>query len=261
MNEKNTKSPARSRLTTLDSLRGLALISMILYHFTWDLVYIVGLPWAWYESKAAELWQQSICWTFILLSGFCVALSSHPLRRGWIIFGCGAAVTLVTALFLPEDIVIYGILTFMGTAMILTAALQYPLKKLKLVPSAILALVFFGLFLVTKQISYGYLDCFGSHIALPDFLYANYLTAFFGFMPRGFYSTDYFPLLPWIFLYLTGYMVSRILVNVREGRMLTKKAFHINVPGVSFIGRHTLLIYMAHQPLLYGICLIIMQMR
>ena len=72
----------RFRSGTLDSLRGLTLFSMIAYHLCWDLVYLRGLPWAWYNGFWAYIWQQSICCTFILLSGYCCQASRHPIRRG-----------------------------------------------------------------------------------------------------------------------------------------------------------------------------------
>ena len=64
------KKSGSERLALLDSLRGLTLISMILYHACWDAVYLLGANWPWYGSRAAYIWQQSICWTFIMLSGF-----------------------------------------------------------------------------------------------------------------------------------------------------------------------------------------------
>ena len=64
----------------LDTLRGLTLISMIAYHACWDLVYLFGKDWSWYRSEGAYLWQQSICWTFILLSGYCFHLGHHRVR-------------------------------------------------------------------------------------------------------------------------------------------------------------------------------------
>lgn len=76
----------RFRSGTLDSLRGLTLFSMIAYHLCWDLVYLRGLPWAWYNGFWAYIWQQSICCTFILLSGYCCQASRHPIRRGAISF-------------------------------------------------------------------------------------------------------------------------------------------------------------------------------
>ena len=60
---------AVERRQTLDAVRGCALASMILYHAAWDLVYIFGVSWPWYRGMGAYVWQQSICWTFILLSG------------------------------------------------------------------------------------------------------------------------------------------------------------------------------------------------
>ena len=67
----------RFRSGTLDSLRGLTLFSMIAYRLCWDLVYLRGLPWAWYNGFWAYIWQQSICCTFILLSGYCCQASRH----------------------------------------------------------------------------------------------------------------------------------------------------------------------------------------
>ena len=59
----------KSRVEWLDSIRGITLISMILYHAVWDIVYIAKVDWDWFKSDGAYIWQQSICWTFILLSG------------------------------------------------------------------------------------------------------------------------------------------------------------------------------------------------
>ena len=95
------QTAARYRL--LDELRGLDLISMMCYHGLWDVVFLFGGQLPWYTGMPGHLWQQSICWVFILLSGFCVQLGHHTLRRGAQVFGAGALVTAVTLLFLPED--------------------------------------------------------------------------------------------------------------------------------------------------------------
>lgn len=113
-----------NRSGTLDTLRGLTLLSMMAYHSCWDLVYLRGLPWSWYHGFWAYVWQQSICCTFILLSGYCWQMGRHPLRRGLMSFGGGLAVSLVTALAMPEDPVRFGVLTFLGTAMLLTVPLR-----------------------------------------------------------------------------------------------------------------------------------------
>ena len=95
------QTAARYRL--LDELRGLDLISMMLYHGMWDVVFLFGVAQKWYTGRPGFVWQQSICWVFILLSGFCLPLGPHPFRRGAVVFGAGALVTAVTLLFLPED--------------------------------------------------------------------------------------------------------------------------------------------------------------
>ena len=110
------QTAARYRL--LDELRGLDLISMMLYHGMWDVVFLFGVAQKWYTGRPGFVWQQSICWVFILLSGFCLPLGHHPFRRGAVVFGAGALVTAVTLLFLPEDVVWFGVLTLLGSSML-----------------------------------------------------------------------------------------------------------------------------------------------
>lgn len=126
------QTAARYRL--LDELRGLDLISMMLYHGMWDVVFLFGVAQKWYTGRPGFVWQQSICWVFILLSGFCLPLGHHPFRRGAVVFGAGALVTAVTLLFLPEDVVWFGVLTLLGSSMLLTAALDPLLRR---VPPAV----------------------------------------------------------------------------------------------------------------------------
>ena len=166
----------RFRSGTLDSLRGLTLFSMIAYHLCWDLVYLRGLPWAWYNGFWAYIWQQSICCTFILLSGYCCQASRHPIRRGAISFCGGAAVSLVR---------------------------------------------------------------------LPRGWYTNLATAGLGFPGPAFASSDYFALLPWLFLFWTGFYLYRLRPEIPA-------LPDIRLPGLSVMSRHSLLLYLLHQPVLYA---------
>ena len=118
------------RLAGLDTIRGITLLSMMLYHTCWDLVFLFGKKIPGYSGLGGYVWQQSICWVFILLSGFCVQLGHHTLRRGAQVFGAGALVTAVTLLFMPEDRVIFGVLTLLGSAMLLTGLLEKPLRHM-----------------------------------------------------------------------------------------------------------------------------------
>ncbi len=65
------KEIVKERYVLLDSIRGITLLSMILYHGMFDLVEIYGLHVPWFGDRPGYVWQQSICWIFILLSGFC----------------------------------------------------------------------------------------------------------------------------------------------------------------------------------------------
>jgi len=130
LTKKQKQTGARTRrLETLDLIRGLTLVSMILYHGMWDFVYLTktgaGLPGLrdWYAGPRGFFWQQTICWSFILLSGFCVPFSRRILRRGLQVTGAGLAVTAVTLLFMYEERVLFGVLTFLGAAMLLTGSL------------------------------------------------------------------------------------------------------------------------------------------
>jgi len=197
------KTPA-GRYALLDELRGLDLVSMMLYHACWDMMFLFGIWMDWYIGWPGRLWQQSICWVFILLSGFCVPLGHRTLKRGAQVFAAGALVTVVTLVFMPEDRVVFGVLTFLGSAMLLTGVLEPLLKKIP--PAAGLA-VSAVLFALTYHLDERWLGFGGLRLALPDAWYANYFTAFFGFLPFDFYSTDYFALLPWLFLFWAGYFL------------------------------------------------------
>lgn len=168
------------RYTLLDELRGLDLVSMMLYHGCWDLVNLFGIQADWYYGLPGHLWQQSICWVFILLSGFCVQLGHHTLRRGAQVFGAGALVTAVTLLFMPEDRVVFGVLTLLGSAMLLTGLLEKPLRR---IPPAAGFAISAVLFALTRNVSVGYLGFGSLRLWLPQTLYANYVTAYFGFYP------------------------------------------------------------------------------
>ena len=241
----STKKTPAGRYALLDELRGLDLISMMLYHACWDLIFLFGMQADWYYAAPGRIWQQSICWIFILLSGFCVPLGHRTLRRGAIVFGGGALVTAVTLLFMPEDRVVFGVLTLLGSAMILTALLRPVLDRIPPVAGIAVSAV---LFAFTRHIAAGYVG-FGSWmIFLPEGLYANYLTAFFGFAPWWFYSTDYFSLLPWIFLFWVGFFLHGLV-----GRQRMEPLRRSVCPPLGWMGRHSLLLYLLHQPVIYGV--------
>lgn len=236
------------RYGLLDSFRGLVLISMVLYHGTWDLVYLFGQNWIWYQGKGAYIWQQSICWSFILLSGFCWSLGRHPLKRGMVVFGAGAVVSAVTLFFMPQERVLFGVLTLIGSSMLCMILLDKPFQKVP--PEMGLAVSAF-LFVITRNVNSGFLGFERWNILrLPVAFYRNFITTFLGFPEPGFFSTDYFSFFPWFFLFLSGYFFYRMMDRNREfvDRYFVKKQ-----EPFAFLGRHSLVIYMLHQPVIFGV--------
>lgn len=247
MNTKEQKNE-KKRYELPDTLRGAMLVSMMIYHACWNFVYIYGMPWDWYKTKGAYVWQQSICWTFIILSGFCFSLGKHSLKNGLLVFGSGALVTVVTLLFMPENRVVFGVLTCIGSCQLLVHIMRKILKK---VPAEGGLGVAFFLFLLTKNINEGYLGIGNIRIwELPQSWYCNYGTAFWGFPFKGFYSTDFFSLFPWFFLFLTGFYL--YFIFEKKGWLKTA-VMKTGFAPFSFLGRHSLLIYLVHQPVIYGI--------
>lgn len=241
------KRTCTKRLHFLDSLRGFAVLHMICYHMLWDMVHLFSIDIPLMGETSSYVYQQCICWTFILLSGFCSALGRPHWQRGVIVSACGAVVTAVTWLFMPDSRIVFGILTFLGVAMLSVIPLQHITKKCPPVLGAVLC---FFLFLLTRNIPRGSLDFEGIVLLeLPSELYRNYGTSFLGFQSASFFSTDYFPLFPWIFLFYTGHFLCRCCQNVL--RQLTFMQWRIE--PLAWIGRHALPIYLLHQPLGYAV--------
>ena len=92
--ERKKEKGLKNRYALIDTIRGLALVSMIGYHGAWNLVYLYGMDWKWYQGREAFFWQQSICWTFILLSGFCWSMGRRQLKNGITVFLSGLLVRL-----------------------------------------------------------------------------------------------------------------------------------------------------------------------
>ena len=213
----------RVRYHLLDGIRGIVLISMIVYHCSWNLVYIYGVKWPWYHGMGAYVWQQSICWTFILLSGFCWSMGRQHIKR-----------------------VVFGVLTCIGSCMLLMIPLEKLFRKL---PAEAGLAAGIALFALTRNINRGFLGFESWNlVALPSNLYRNLLTAYIG-MPQGaFFSTDYFSLIPWFFLFMTGYFLYRIF---RKTSWLDGAIFGKRIPFFDWLGKHSLLVYLLHQPILY----------
>lgn len=112
------------RIWELDALRGLCILGMILVHLVYDIRELYGLADFAYPAIFSFVMQWGSV-LFLLISGICVTLGHHPVRRGLAVFGCGMLCSLVTAGmywlgFQGRGIVIwFGILHCLGVCMLL----------------------------------------------------------------------------------------------------------------------------------------------
>lgn len=240
------------RYNALDSFRGLLIINMVAYHALYDVVHIMNVPLSWYTNWQGYLWQQSICWGFIFLSGFCSRLSRHPLRHGLVVLGAGVLVSVITYVFMPSEFILYGVLYLLGLAALIQWGVLRLWSRLRLKPlPAWLGLVLSAAaFLLTRGVPRGYLG-FESWelLRLPAWLYRWDWLAVVGFPGPGFRSSDYFPVVPWVFLYLCGYFLWRMVEH--NWKIMDK--LKPGLAPLAFLGRHSLVIYLLHQPVIMAV--------
>lgn len=236
-------SMSAARCALLDTLRGAAVLQMCAYHAMYDWVFIFGRRADWFFSLGSYLWQQSIAWSFILLSGACLTYAKKPVQRGIRLLLLAGLLTLSTALLMPSQQILFGILHCLACCMLFTGALR---KRLIRIPPLTGAASSFFLFAVFKALPIGGIGFFDD-VLLPLHTGWYHIPAGFliGLPSQSFRSADYFPLVPWFFLFLTGFY----------GAVALRKHTHIleqrrEIPVFSWIGRHSLLIYLLHQPVL-----------
>lgn len=239
------------RYHLIDALRGLALVNMLGYHFLYDVNVICGRDPTWYLRPAVHVWQQCICWSFILIAGLAFHWGRrHNLRRGLFLIACGLVITLVTRIAVPSETIWFGILHFMGCSVLLTIPLEKALGKVR--PATGLALCFF-LFLLLKHVDGGVVGIGPFLWRLPAGLYRFRALAPLGFPDPGFRSGDYFPMLPWYLLFLCGWFGGQWF----ERKESWQRAARLKIPLLSAVGRKTIWVYMLHQPILLGVSMLL----
>ena len=235
------------RYHVLDLLRGLLLINAVLYHGLYDYVYVFDRSCIFMQQHSAYLWQQTICTGFILLAGCSCTLSRNPAKHGSLIFACALLITAVTCIVIPDERILFGVLHLIGLSYLLTAFFKPLLSRLPALPMMCLSLI---LFLLFKGIYYGYLGIWDYALwYLPEQLYQYPLLFLLGLPDASFFSADYFPLIPWLFLFGVGYFGGPMLLQSRVFYAVR----HWKLPVINWIGQHTLFLYMLHQPILYGL--------
>ncbi len=239
----------KTRYFLVDGIRGIAIVNMVIFHFLYDVFIVYGKYPLWYGLPEIHIWQQMICGTFIFISGFVWSWGMEGnLRRGIRFNLYGMIISLVTLIVIPSETIWFGILNFIGCAILLMFPLQKMIKDISPVWGVGIC---FLLFTICKQIQYGYIGIRDLvQMQIPDILYSIKILTPFGFPFSGFRSSDYFPILPWMFLYLCGYFLNKIFIEHNGWQQIAQK----RIPFISIIGSRTIWIYLLHQPVSMLIC-------
>lgn len=225
-------------------MRGIAIIMMILFHLLYDLNYFGGYDlnvhsgfWLYFGRATATI--------FILLVGISLTISYSRakkkqkkriyrkyLKRGLKIFAWGLVISLATWLFLRAGFVVFGVLHLIGISIIIA----YPFLKLRLW-NLLPGVLFVSLGLYLKSYTFGFSELM-----------------WLGLRPEHFYSVDYFPILPWFGVILIGLFLGYILYpnSTRRFKLCDLSNFAV-IRLLCLLGRHSLLIYLIHQPILIAI--------
>lgn len=218
------------RCWELDALRGICLLGMVGIHLMYDLRVSLPLP-----LRLVQDWGGC---AFLLLSGLCVTLGHRPVRRGLVVLGCGMVCTLVTwgmrilGVTDYESVIWFGVLHCLGVCMLLWPVFRQ-------LPSPCLGA------LGGVWIALGY--------ALEHIWLDGPWLMPLGIRYPGFVSADYFPLFPNLGFFLLGAVLGRTLYRKKESLLPNVRPNRF----LCFCGRHSLAIYLLHQPILYGILLIL----
>ncbi|WP_320199915.1 heparan-alpha-glucosaminide N-acetyltransferase [Agrobacterium sp. rho-13.3] len=232
-----TETKSKGRIGALDTLRGVALIAMASYHFTWDLEMFGYLDPGTATQGWWRIYARAIASSFLFLAGFSLYLAH---RRGinWPSFGkrfamvAGAALLISVATFfaVPDGWIFFGILHNIAAASLI-GLLFLRLPTLITLIVAALALIA-PRYLSSDAFNPIWLSWIGLSTAPPR-------------------SNDYVPVLPFLAPFLLGLAVSQFVPP--RGWLDRFRTPSAQKNPLALFGRHSLLFYIVHQPVLLGI--------
>lgn len=220
----------------LDNYRGITIISMVLFHLCYDINLYYKLDW-YSNFYINKIWQLSIAISFFIISGISSNFLNWKknLKRGVFISILGIIISLVTYFFVPDQLIIFGVLNGLGLSMILISLIQRFIKI-----NNKLLILFIILFVITYNLPNQKI------LTKPinPLIYEKNLFVL-GLPSAKFHSTDYFPIIPWFFIYISGFIIGKILIRKDFYNYYGKKTW------LTIIGQNSLKIYLSHQIIIY----------
>lgn len=241
------KPKGKSRIFELDVLRGFAILLMSTFHLVFDLMAYFGQNINIYSGFWFYVGRSSAI-LFMLVSGISSTLGGKTIRRGLMVLGCAMVVTVASIPIMGQNYIRFGILHFFGAVMLLKGLADKLLKswRSRLIASIVLVPFCWAMGRVVTQIS------------VQTFWFLP-----LGIMYPGFTSFDYYPIFPWAAWFCGGIAIGLVVYKNKHSLFrfdiaqpqstLPKKIARGIMRPFAFLGRHSLLVYLLHQPLILGV--------
>ncbi|MBS3061118.1 MAG: DUF1624 domain-containing protein [Candidatus Diapherotrites archaeon] len=229
-----------ARWIEIDALRGIAIVAMILFHFLFDYNFFVGPRFDVYSGVFFWLGRVA-AFLFVFVAGLSLyvrvfrrnldgyGLIADFVSRGLFLLGIGFLITLFTLVFFPDYVIWFGVLHLLGVATMLSIPF---VSRPRFSFWAGIAVVAAGI--VFSQ----------NGTWVPDWIVL---------FPFSFQTFDYFPLFPWFGVFLLGIAAAdRFFPKGQKTRVFGWVSGR-PVRLLGFLGRHSLVLYLVHQPVLVGL--------
>ena len=252
---KSSASTTAWRFWEIDGLRGLVIITMAIYHLMYDLVAFRAIPFIHLQQGFWKYFQRFTAVTFIMLAGVSVSIVARRyvvrngsdtglfrkiFLRGLIVFAWGMVLSLgawtLGRVGMPIGFVDFGVLHLIGFSIMVSK----PFLRFRWLNLALWALF----------------NVAGSFLQQPTV--STRWLVWLGFVPPLYFPFDFFPLIPWFGVFLLGIFIGNMLYGEQGRRFhLPDLSPFFPLPILRFLGRHSLVIYLIHQPLLFGILILL----
>ena len=183
----------QKRITIFDTIRGFTMLSMAGFHACYDLAYLYSWEMPWFtQTIFQDIWRASISWVFLFIAGWMCTLSRNNAKRAAKYAVAALVVWIATTLVSVDDSVNFGIIYCMAACTAVVAVARPMLQKVPSTWGIVICLVLFA-----------------ATWGIPKSTYSFPYLAWLGFPGPWVVSGDYYPIIPYIFMYLAGYFAAR----------------------------------------------------